>query len=123
MNRVSALLAAVAIGAIAAPAQATTIFNFQFDEQGIVPGDGPLKGAIVGRGTFASPIDLGPGLYRLSDLAGFTVNFRDPRLRPVVDGWSVAALDPNREGYFAAVAARDGEWRIAVKSIAAAGLL
>jgi len=57
------------------------------------------------------------------DLHGFTVPFRDPRLRPVVDGWSVAALDPNREGYFAAVAARDGEWRIAVKSIAAAGLL
>jgi len=57
------------------------------------------------------------------DLHGFTVPFRDPRLRPVVDGWSVAALDPNREGYFAAVAARDGEWRIAVKSITAAGLL
>jgi 4'-phosphopantetheinyl transferase len=57
------------------------------------------------------------------DLRGFTVPFRDPQLRPVVEGWSVAALDPNREGYFAAVAARDGEWRIAIKSITAEGLL
>ena len=57
------------------------------------------------------------------DLHSFTVPFRDPRLRPVVDGWSVAALDPNREGYFAAVAARGSEWRIAVKSITAEGLL
>jgi len=57
------------------------------------------------------------------DLRGFTVPFRDPQLQPVVDGWSVAALDPNREGYYAAVAARDGDWRIAVKSITAEGLL
>jgi 4'-phosphopantetheinyl transferase len=57
------------------------------------------------------------------DLHGFTVPFRDPRLRPVIDGWSVAALDANRHGYYAAVAARDGEWRIAAKSITAEGLL
>jgi 4'-phosphopantetheinyl transferase len=57
------------------------------------------------------------------DLHGFTVPFRDPQLRPVVDGWSVAALDPNRDGYYAAVAARDGEWPISVKSITAEGLL
>ena len=57
------------------------------------------------------------------DLRGFTVPFRDPQLRPVVDGWSVAALEPNREGYFAAVAARGPEWRIAVKSITAERLL
>jgi len=57
------------------------------------------------------------------DLHGFTVPFRDPQLRPVVDGWSVAALDPNREGYFAAVAARGIQWHIAVKSITAEGLL
>jgi 4'-phosphopantetheinyl transferase len=57
------------------------------------------------------------------DLHGFTVPFRDPQLRPVVDGWSVAALDPKRDGYYAAVAARDGEWRIAVKSITAVALL
>ncbi|HEV7572855.1 MAG TPA: 4'-phosphopantetheinyl transferase superfamily protein [Thermoanaerobaculia bacterium] len=57
------------------------------------------------------------------DLHGFTVPFRDPQLRPVIDGWSVAALDPNRGGYYAAVAARDGERRIAVQSITAEGLL
>ena len=57
------------------------------------------------------------------DLRGFTVPFRDPQLRPVVDGWSVAALDPNRDGYYAAVAARDANLRIAVKSITAEGLL
>ncbi|MEA2413437.1 MAG: 4-phosphopantetheinyl transferase [Thermoanaerobaculia bacterium] len=57
------------------------------------------------------------------DLHGFTVPFRDPQLRPVVNGWSAAVLDPNREGYFAAVAARGSEWRIAVKSITAEGLL
>jgi 4'-phosphopantetheinyl transferase len=57
------------------------------------------------------------------DLHGFTVPFRDPRLRPVIDGWSVAAIDPNRDGYYAAVAARDGERPIASKSISAAALL
>jgi 4'-phosphopantetheinyl transferase len=57
------------------------------------------------------------------DLHGFTVPFRDPQLRPVIDGWSVAALDPNRHGYYAAVAARDGERQIAVRSISAAALL
>jgi 4'-phosphopantetheinyl transferase len=57
------------------------------------------------------------------DLHGFTVPFRDPQLRPVVDGWSVATIDQNRDGYFAAVAARDGERRIAVQSITAAALL
>jgi 4'-phosphopantetheinyl transferase len=57
------------------------------------------------------------------DLHGFTVPFRDPRLRPVVDGWSVAALNPNRDGYYAAVAARDGKRRIAVQSITAVALL
>ncbi|MGA8808859.1 MAG: 4'-phosphopantetheinyl transferase superfamily protein [Thermoanaerobaculia bacterium] len=57
------------------------------------------------------------------DLHSFTVPFRDPRLLPVVDGWSVAALDPNRGGYYAAVAARDGDRRITVQSITAAALL
>jgi 4'-phosphopantetheinyl transferase len=58
-----------------------------------------------------------------SDLNGFTVPFRDPELRPVIDGWSVAALDANRDGYYAAVAARDGNRSIAMQSIGAAGLL
>ncbi|HEV7427431.1 MAG TPA: 4'-phosphopantetheinyl transferase superfamily protein [Thermoanaerobaculia bacterium] len=57
------------------------------------------------------------------DLHSFTVPFRDPQLRPVIDGWSVAAIDPNRDGYFAAVAARDGERRIATKVITAGALL
>jgi 4'-phosphopantetheinyl transferase len=57
------------------------------------------------------------------DLHGFTVPFRDPQLRPVIDGWSVAALDPNRDGYYAAVAAREGERQIAVRSVSAAALL
>jgi len=57
------------------------------------------------------------------DLHGFTVPFRDPQLRPVIDGWSVAAIDPNRDGYYAAVAARDGIRPIAVQSISAAALL
>jgi 4'-phosphopantetheinyl transferase len=57
------------------------------------------------------------------DLHGFTVPFRDPQLRPVVDGWSVAAVDPNRDGYYAAVAARDGKRRITPQSISAAALI
>ena len=57
------------------------------------------------------------------DLHGFTVPFRDPQLRPVIDGWSVAAIDTSRDGYYAAVAARDGDRPIAVQSISAAALL
>jgi 4'-phosphopantetheinyl transferase len=57
------------------------------------------------------------------DLHGFTVPFRDPELRPVVDGWSVAAVDPNRDRYYAAVAARDGERQITLQSISAAALI
>jgi 4'-phosphopantetheinyl transferase len=57
------------------------------------------------------------------DLHGFTVPFRDPELRPVIDGWSVAALNPNRDGYYAAVAARDGTRAITVQSISADALL
>jgi 4'-phosphopantetheinyl transferase len=57
------------------------------------------------------------------NLHGFTVPFRDPQLRPVIEGWSVAALDPNRDGYYAAVAARDGHRDIGAQSISAAALL
>jgi 4'-phosphopantetheinyl transferase len=57
------------------------------------------------------------------DLHGFTVPFRHPQLRPVIDGWSVAASNPKRDGYYAAVAARDGNRRIAVQSLGAAALL
>jgi 4'-phosphopantetheinyl transferase len=58
-----------------------------------------------------------------SNLHGFTVPFRDPELRPVIDGWSVAAVDPNRDGYYAAVAARDGTRAMNVQSITADALL
>jgi 4'-phosphopantetheinyl transferase len=57
------------------------------------------------------------------DLHGFTVPFRDPQLRPVIDGWSVAAIDPKRDGYYAAVAARDSDHPITVQSMRAEALL
>lgn len=57
------------------------------------------------------------------DLRGFTVPFRDPELRPVVGGWSVAAVDPKRDGYYAAVAARNGKRQITAQSISAAALI
>jgi 4'-phosphopantetheinyl transferase len=57
------------------------------------------------------------------DLHGFTVPFRDPQLRPVVDGWSVAAIDAQLDGYYAAVAARDGDRRINSCRIESAALL
>ncbi len=65
---------AVAVG-LAVPAQAATTFYFQFDNQGLVPGDGPLSGPIVGTGTFTSPTDLTPGTYGLTSLAGFSLAF------------------------------------------------
>ncbi|MEA2338798.1 MAG: 4-phosphopantetheinyl transferase [Thermoanaerobaculia bacterium] len=58
-----------------------------------------------------------------SDLRSFTVPLRDPQFRPVVDGWSVAALDPPLDDYYAAVAARDGIYRLNPHSIDAAALL
>ncbi len=57
------------------------------------------------------------------DLHGFTVPFRNRRLLPVVDGWSVAAIDPLLDDYYGAVAARSGEHRITSRVIAAAALL
>lgn len=57
------------------------------------------------------------------DLHAFTVPFRDPQLRPVVDGWSVAIIEPPLDGYYAAVAARDGERRLNSRSFDATALL
>jgi 4'-phosphopantetheinyl transferase len=58
------------------------------------------------------------------DLRGFTVPFGEPEMTPVIDGWSVAAVDPPLEGYYAAVAARDGEARgVISRNIAPAALL
>jgi 4'-phosphopantetheinyl transferase len=58
-----------------------------------------------------------------ADLHGFTVPFRERQLLPVIDGWSVAAIDPPMDGYYGAVAARSGEYRITSRVIAAAALL
>jgi 4'-phosphopantetheinyl transferase len=97
---------------------------FSADEVAIVERDADVDDAFFAIWTAKEAIVKASGKgIGTGDLHGFTVPFRDPQLRPVVDGWSVAALDPNRDGYFAAVAARDGEWRIAVKSITAEGLL
>ena len=57
------------------------------------------------------------------DLRGFTVPLRNTELRPVIGGWSVAAVNPNRDGYYAAVAARDGMRTITPRSISAAALI
>jgi 4'-phosphopantetheinyl transferase len=57
------------------------------------------------------------------DLHGFTVPFRQRKLLPVIDGWSVAAVDPPMDGYYGAVAARSGEHRITSRVITAAALL
>jgi 4'-phosphopantetheinyl transferase len=57
------------------------------------------------------------------DLRAFTVPFRDPKLRPVIGGWSVAAVEPPLDGYYAAVAARAEDRRITSQVIAAAALL
>jgi len=57
------------------------------------------------------------------DLRGFTVPFRDPKLRPVTGGWSVASVPPPLDGYYAAVAARAEDRRITSYVIAAAAFL
>lgn len=57
-----------------------------------------------------------------SDLRAFTVPFREKHLRPVVDTWSVATIEPPLNGYHAAIAARTGSERIAQLTIDAASL-
>jgi len=57
------------------------------------------------------------------DLHAFTVPFRERHLLPVVDGWSVAAVDPPLDGYYGAVAARTGEQRITSRVLDASALL
>lgn len=73
-----AILCAFFAGCTAAAsvaAQAGVIFNFQFDNQGLVSNDGPLVPPIVGSGTFTSPTNLTPGTYDLSALSGFSLSF------------------------------------------------
>ena len=68
------LAASIALAA-AAPATATTVFNFQFHSAGIFVPDDVLTPPIVGTGTLTSPIDLTAGTYDLSTLAGFGLTF------------------------------------------------
>ncbi|HSY48246.1 MAG TPA: 4'-phosphopantetheinyl transferase superfamily protein [Thermoanaerobaculia bacterium] len=58
------------------------------------------------------------------DLRGFTVPFGESELKPVIGGWSVAAIEPPLAGYYSAVAARAGEVRgVITRAIDAAALL
>lgn len=68
-------LVACSIAAVPFLANASTTFDFEFDDQGLVEDDGPLVGDIVGRGQFISPYNLTAGTYQLSNLTGFKVNF------------------------------------------------
>jgi 4'-phosphopantetheinyl transferase len=97
---------------------------FSAEELAIVEGAADEGDAFFAIWTAKEAIVKGSGKgIATGDLHGFTVPFRDPRLRPVIGGWSVAAVDPNRDGYYAAVAARDGSRSIAMQSISAAGLI
>jgi 4'-phosphopantetheinyl transferase len=57
------------------------------------------------------------------DLRGFTVPFGESQMRLVIDGWSVASVDPPLDGYYAAVAARAEDGRVNSRTIAPAALI
>lgn len=61
---------------ISMPACAASKFYFNFDNQGLVDGNGPIVPPIVGYGNFRSPVDLAAGTYNLSDLGGYSMFFR-----------------------------------------------
>jgi hypothetical protein len=71
----AAVVVLLAAAATASPAGASAIFHFQFDNHGLIPGDGPIAPPVVGFGTFTSPVDLTPGTYDLTSLPGFKLNF------------------------------------------------
>lgn len=79
MRRIALALCAglLAAGPIASAADAATVFNFKFDNQGVNSGnlstDGPLIGPIVGSGTLTSSVDLTPGTYDVASLLGATL--------------------------------------------------
>ena len=57
------------------------------------------------------------------DLRGFAVPFGNGEMQPVIDGWSVAAIETPLIGYYGAIAARTGEQRIDARKITAAALI
>jgi PEP-CTERM motif-containing protein len=75
------------------PVNAATVFDFQFDNQGIngsnLGTDGPLVGPIVGSGTLTSSVDLAPGTYDLSSLLGATLTLD----LSFIDGTSFSGLN------------------------------
>jgi hypothetical protein len=67
-------LAAAAM-AMSGAAHAATTFTFTFDNGGSSEPDGTVTPPYFGTGTFTSPVNLTPGVYALTSLPGFTVNF------------------------------------------------
>ncbi|MBK1658182.1 PEP-CTERM sorting domain-containing protein [Paracraurococcus ruber] len=59
-------------------AEASTTFSLRFDNTRDALADGEISAALVGTGTFTSPVDLTPGFYNLSSLPGFTLSISFP---------------------------------------------
>jgi hypothetical protein len=72
--KISGFAVVIALG-MSSEASAATTFDFLFDNSGSGGADGTIGTPIVGGGTFISPVDLGVGLYALSSLPGFSVQF------------------------------------------------
>jgi len=97
---------------------------FSSEELGIVAAAPDVEAAFLTIWTAKEAIvkATGEGIAA-GDLRGFTVPFRDSQMRPVIDGWSVAAIDPPLDGYYAAVAARAEGGHVISRNIAPASLL
>lgn len=75
MRSIQFAFAAALSALVATPAAASNIFHFQFDNRGLVSGDGSLSRPLVGSGTFTSLANLAPGTYNLSSLTRFSLDF------------------------------------------------
>lgn len=96
---------------------------FSPDEYGYVTGSADVTEAFFTVWTAKEAIVKASGKgIGASDLRAFTIPFVDKQLRPAVDAWSVAAIAPPLDGYYAAIAARTGSGRIAQRSVSAASL-
>jgi hypothetical protein len=74
--RIHTASVAAALGlalAISGEARAATTFLFEFSSKR--GADGTANSPIVGTGTFTSSINLGPGVYALSSLTGYSMSF------------------------------------------------